>query len=160
MKKVFKRVQTVLGTKHPTTALYENVLNQLPANEQLRLKNDIFLLAFGYWNQLPEYFHQFLINYFTHDRESLLDFVLENTLLGALRYKLSHPQLVIKVFHILERNKKVGRLSYLHLAFVLLISFDYPYKLRTLAEYLRRGDLTAGELLQLAGKIEINGDFD
>ena len=143
MMKVLKRVQSVLGTKRPTVAVF-----------------DIFMLAFGYWNELPAYFREFLVRLFVHDRECLLHFLLEETPLKELRYPLLKPDLVLKLMFILEKNKKTGRISYLHLAFALLVSFRYPYTLRTLAEYLRKQQPVAGDLLQLAGKIQITGDFD
>lgn len=155
-----KRVQSTLGTKRPTVSLFNQVLNNLSTKDQQRLRKDVFHLAFGHWNEIPAYFQKFLVRLFVHDREMLLCFLLEETPLKALRYPLLKPDLVLKLLFILEKNKTNGRISYLHLAFALLISFRYPYKLRTLAEYLRKQQPVAGDLLQLAGIIEITGDFD
>lgn len=160
MKKKLKRIESVLGAKRPTVVLFEKVLNELSAKDQELLKKDVFLLAFSHWEELPSYFRQFLIRFFTHDREILLSFLLEKTPLGDLRFPLVKPELVLKLMYILEKNRTKGRISYLHLAFALLVSFRFPFKLRTLAEYLRRQQPVAGDILQLSGKIEITGDFD
>lgn len=160
MKKSLKRFETVLGTRRPTVQLYEKTVSQLSGNDRQRLRKDLFYLAFCCWEELPGYFRHFLIHLFRHDRELLLSYLLAETPLGELRYSLFNPDLVIKFMHMLEKNKKKERISYLHLAFALLISFRYPYKIRTLAEYLRKKQLVASELLQMAGKIEITGDDD
>lgn len=160
MKKLLLRIQSVLGQPRPTAKRFKEVFNQLPDYEREQLRKDILLLAFAHWSQLPAYFQRFLVDVFKQDRELLLSFLLEETPLGQLRYALFDRDLVLKLFYIVERNKREGRLSFRHLAFVLLLAFDYPYTLRTLAEYLRRQQPLAGEVLQLAGRIEITGDFD
>ncbi|MDD4515978.1 hypothetical protein [Massilibacteroides sp.] len=160
MKKFMLRIQSVMGTKRPSYAVYKQVEKDLSAEQLQNLQRDLFHLAFAYWKSLPNYYRKFLIRVYKHDRESLLIYLLEETPLGELRHSLYKPELVLKLMYMLEKNKKVGRISYLSVAFGLLLSFDYPFKLRTMAEYLRRQQPSAGELLQMAGKIEITGDFD
>jgi len=149
-----------MGVKRPSYVVYQQVEKQLSADELRDLQRDLFHLAFIYWKALPLYYRQFLIRVYTHDRESLLVYLLEETPLGALRHSLYRPDLVLQLMHILERSKPVGRKSFLHLGFGLLLVFDFPFRLRTMAEYLRRQQPTAGDLLQIAGKIEVTGDFD
>ena len=160
METVLKRVLSVLGSPRPTPPLFKEVFNQLQEPKRKRLRKDLFYLAFVHWKELPLFFRKFLIRLFSHDREFLLDYILEDTPLGELRHPLYKPDLVLSLMHILEQNKTTGRISYLHMAFSLLIAFRYPYKIRTLSEYLRTKQPVAGELLQMAGKIEITGDFD
>ncbi|WP_085537624.1 hypothetical protein [Massilibacteroides vaginae] len=160
MKTTLERVFAVLGSSRPTAPLCKEVFNQLSETKRNRLRKDLFFLAFVHWKDLPLFFRRFLVRLFIQDRELLLCYLLEDTPLGELRCPLYKPDLLLTLLHILEKSKVNGRKSYLHLAFSLLIAFRYPYTLRTLAEYLRTKQPVAGELLQLAGLIEITGDFD
>ena len=50
-------------------------------------------LAFGYYDRLPGPFRKFVGAYLKHDRELYIDYLLNSTPLGKLRYTLHNPEL-------------------------------------------------------------------
>lgn len=118
-------------------------------------------LGFGYYDQLPGPFRKFTDAYLKHDRELYIDFLLNHTPLGNLRYTLHNPELLLPLLYVLENADRRGRVMYHQLASSLLLSFSFPYKLETLDNYLCHSQPdadTLSEFLFLMGKVKVGSD--
>ena len=155
MEKELKRLQSLFGVVKPTVALFESEMEKLPLAESAVWRLLVFRLSFGYYARLPLRYKKFVCKYLKHDRLGYTAYLTRHTPLGGLRYRLVHPGLFLKMVHLLACEPENGKISYLHLASCLLLSFDLPNTLRTLAEKLRVCRHAPDELLQLLGKVEI-----
>jgi hypothetical protein len=136
MKETLKRVQMVLGRKKPTITSFRNALKSLSEQEREMLKRDIFNLAFLYWSNLKQYQQDYVETILGHEPEMLLTYLINDTVLGSLRYPVKEPEPFFKFFHIFSKSKMNHKISKRRLAFSLLLIFDIPLKLRSLAEYI------------------------
>lgn len=130
-----------------------------PLRQQYRL--NLCRLAFGYYDQLPGPFRKFTDAYLKHDRELYLDYLLNHTPLGKLRYTLHNPDLFLPLLYVLENADRRGRVMYHQLASSLLLAFSSPYKLETLDNYLCHSQPTADTLndfLLLMGRVKVGSD--
>jgi len=153
------KLQTYWGLKRPTVALYETVIAGLSEKEAEKLRRALFRLAFGYWVELPAYYRKFLVRLYVHDREMLLRLLRHHSPLGSMRYPLLHADLFMKMTHLLQKSEKGKEVSFRHLAFSMLLAFDYPYTINTLSVYLAKKTPDAEEVFMLAGRKILFEDF-
>ena len=135
----------------PTVAIYDEVVKTLSEDGKLKLDRKIFGLAFSYWDELPRYYRVFILRLYKHDRQMFLDLLLKHSPLGKMRYPLTRPKMLIKMFHLLEATERRHKPSNRQLAFSMLLIFDFPYAVTTLAIYLSKKSPNAEEVLMLAG---------
>ena len=132
----------------------------MSARTRERRLNELCSLAFGYYEELPRKYRKFVYLYLRHNRACYVNYLVSHSVLGKFRYTLHNPGLLIPVLHVLENADRRGRMPYSHLASLLLLIFDYPYKLDTLRQYLSR--IPEAELLQdfleLVAQIRILGE--
>jgi hypothetical protein len=161
MKKRIERLEDVFGKKLPSVELFDKILSEMPEKEAIKLRKEMYRFSFNHWNEMSPLHQMFFDKLFTRDRDTFLNFLLNDTPLGILRYELQLPKLLIKVLHLLELPKKgTGkRLSFRHLAFSLSLSFCYNLSLSTLADYLSERNPDTTEILYLAGKIPIEDTY-
>ena len=153
------KLQAYWGFKRPTVAIYETVITGLPEKEAEKLRCALFRLAFGYWAELPAYYRKFLIRLYVHDRDMFLRLLLHHSPLGSMRYPLLYADLFMKMTHLLQKSEKGKKTSFRHLAFSMLLAFDYPYTINTLSVYLARKKPDAEEVFMLAGRKILFEDF-
>jgi hypothetical protein len=161
MKETLKRLQDVFGTKLPTVELFDNILSEMPEKEAAEFRKKVYVLSFSHWNKMTTYHQDFFGKLFVRDRDSFIRFLVKETPLGALRYELQDPKLLIKVLHLLESPKKGKgkRLSYRHLAFSLSLAFEYHLSLSTLADYLSERNPDTKEILYLSGTVLVEDAY-
>lgn len=160
MKKLLKELQLLFGNA-PSPASFDAKLKTFeePLRQQYRLS--LCRLAFGYYDRLPGPFRKFVDAYLKHDRELYIDYLLNSTPLGKLRYTLHNPELFLPLLYVLENADRRGRVMYHQLASSLLLSFSFPHKLETLDNYLchSRPDAdTLNEFLFLMGEVKVKSD--
>ena len=156
MEEIFKRLQVALGTKEPTITSFRNALRTLPEKERESMKRDIFALAFLYWPELAKYQQGYVETILGHEPEMLLTYLIKDTVLGALRYPVKEPESFCKFFHIFSKSKMNHKISTRHLAFSLLLGFDIPLKVRTLAEYIHRKKPDADDVFGFVQRLDID----
>jgi len=139
----------------PTVAIYDEVVKTLSNEEKLKLDRKIFRLAFGYWSDLPRYYRSFLLRLYRHDRQNFLNLLLQHSPLGMMRFPITRPKMLIKMFHLLEATQRGHKPSNRHLAFSMLLAFDFRYAITTMAIYLSTKSPDAEEVLMLAGLKEL-----
>lgn len=159
MEKSIKRINTILGTNRPSVDLLKTTLNQLPEDKAEQLKKDLFYLAFMHWNSLTAYYRKFLFKWLTSDRDVLMYYLINNTILGALRFKPDDPMLLIGLMHILVVSMMVAKNSVRHLTFCLKISFDIPYTSRTLANYILNKIPKPSDILDWISRIKMKDEY-
>ncbi len=160
MGKKLKRLENLFGGKDPEVSLFEKKLSSMSAGTRERRLNELCSLAFGYYEELPRKYRKFVYLYLRYNRACYVNYLVSHSILGKFRYTLHNPALLLPVLHVLENADRRGRISYSHLASLLLLIFDYPYKLSTLRQYLSR--IPEAELLQdfleLVAQIRIQGE--
>ena len=100
MEEIFKRLQVALGAKEPAITSFRNALKTLPEEEIEAMKRDIFTLAFLYWLELAKYQRKFIRSLFFHERQMVLTYLLEKTVLGVIRYPVRDVDSFLKYVHI------------------------------------------------------------
>ena len=104
--------------------MFKSLLENLPEPEQELYKKAAVDTAFCDWENTPPRYRLFLTDLFQHHWQKSLDFLLYKTVIGSLGYELQQPELLRKVFSLLEGKREDGFMpSYLHLSFVLLLVF-------------------------------------
>ena len=121
---MYTKLKELFGTKTPSVRMFKSLLGNLPESEQLIYKKAAVDTAFCDWENTPERYRLFLGDLFQHHWQKTLDYLLNKTVFGLLGYDLQQPELLRKVFSLLEGKKENGFMpSYLHLSFVYLLAF-------------------------------------
>lgn len=153
-------MENLFGGKDPSVLLFEKKLSLMSAKIRERRLNELCSLAFGDYEELPCKYRKFVYLYLRHNRACYVDYLVSRSVLGKFRYSLNNPELLLPVLHVLENAGRSGRISYAHLASLLLLVFDYPYALGTLKQYLSH--VPEAELLhdflELVAEIRIQGE--
>jgi hypothetical protein len=156
MKFTIRRFQSALGGKEPTITSFRNALKTLPEEEREVMKRDLFALAFLHWPELAKYQQDYVKTILGHEPEMLLTYLIENTVLGSLRSPVKEPESFFKFFHIFSKSKMNHKLSIRRLAFSLLLGFDLPLKVRTLAEYIHRKKPDTDDVFGFVQRLDID----
>ncbi|MDL2278136.1 hypothetical protein LJC57_06045 [Parabacteroides sp. OttesenSCG-928-G07] len=155
MKKNLSDLQRLFNGKHPSVKCFLASIRTLPTDKQAHFYRVAYQLAFVAWPQLPKRYRVFLCHLICHDRQRFLDFQRRETVLGLLLHTPNDPQVFIKMFHLLEPYQGRNNPSFNHLSFLLLQSFDIPYKISTLGDKIRTANFYPEELLELLGTAEV-----
>lgn len=153
---MYKDLKALFGTEVPSVRKFKQKLKDLPPEEQHTWRISAYHAAFCNWQDLPASYRKLLSNLIQNDWQGALDFLVNDTVLGTFRYSLQEPELLLKIIAMLEGKKRHYMPSYLHLAFVLLLVFNSPYKVSYLGELLRTRRPDTDELLDIYGRAKIN----
>lgn len=146
---MYTKLKELFGTKTPSVRMFKSLLGNLPESEQLIYKKAAVDTAFCDWENTPERYRLFLGDLFQHHWQKTLDYLLTKTVLGLLGYDLQQPELLRKVFSLLEGKKENGFMpSYLHLSFVYLLAFHENKSVEYFGDLLREG-ITSDDLCEL-----------
>lgn len=127
---------------------------------QNAFRGRIYLLAFSSWTELSGKEQTFIVAVIENDRQAYVDFVVQKTVMGRLRYTLHYPRLLIAMFHLIEAIDRVAGTSLNHLAMSVLISFNFRQKVSSIGDYISKGYPMAEEVLILSGKTKIKDDYN
>ncbi len=158
MKNELKRLQSLFGVASPTVRLFEAQMKSLSPDVRREWEHLICRLAFGYYDNLPKRYEKFIRRYLSHSPDVYLNYLRLHSPMGAFCYPLLHPDLFLKMVHLLETSERKTKISYCHLASSILLAFDFRLKISTLSKYLRTYKHAPEEILKLIGKIEIYED--
>lgn len=132
----------------------------MPAAEREYLVNCIIGLGFTAWTELSPKHKDFIVAVIEHERQPIVDFCIEKTVLGRLRYTLRVPKLFIAMFHLLEAVCRTRQTSLNHLAMAILISFHIRLKVSSLGNYLADQVLDTDEIMVLLGKARVTDVYN
>ncbi|WP_288207352.1 hypothetical protein [uncultured Parabacteroides sp.] len=114
--------------------------------------------AFSEWDIMTVRYQVFLTRLFTRDRQRTLNFLLEYTVLGTLRFDLQQPDIILRFIAQMEKRRPDYKPSLVHLAFSLLLTLSYKGSVEYLGDQLREKWLTAEDLNMLNDKTLITNE--
>lgn len=142
--------------KVPDVDEFNRELDAMSEEGRIRFRKKIYRLAFIVWHALPQKYKEFIVGVIVHDRQAYADFVIEETVIGEMRYPLRYPVLFIRMLHLTEAVDCLAGVSLNGLAMSVEISFRTPWLISTMGDKISRGGSTSEEVLILAGKIKVN----
>lgn len=146
---MYTKLKELFGRKTPSVKMFKSLLDNLPEPEQELYKKAAVDTAFCDWENTPPRYRLFLTDLFQHHWQKSLDFLLYKTVIGSLGYELQQPELLRKVFSLLEGKREDGFMpSYLHLSFVLLLVFHDNKSVEYLGDLLRK-EITSDDFSDL-----------
>lgn len=144
------------GRKMSVKGFYELLEASCPKEEWKKYEVFAYGQALCEWQELPKYYQAFLTNLICHNRQPFLDYLLENTVMSALRYPLQQKEMLRKLVNLMEGNKRDYKPSFEALAFACQLGFKSDLKISTLGDYIRKSKLDTEEILNLCGLVEIH----
>lgn len=141
----------------PSVREFNREIDALPFNERRERLYPIFSIAFSNWYVLNKKCRMFIKKVIEHDRQIWLDFLLERTVIGELRYHPRFPDALLRALKIVEYENRKGKISVNHLSMSMLMVFDYSYRLSTMGDYLRRIKVDVEDGLIFLGIVKIEG---
>lgn len=159
MEEKFQQLQALFGNDKPKVKIFRAKLAKLSKRKQKVILHDTYMLAVGYWNELPTDYQKFLKQLIRNNRQDWLDFLLSNTILGELRYAIQRPELFFAMMRIVELSERTNRVSIEHLSMNTLTVFKFKHKkdslkISTLGEYYQNAMIDVKAVALLIGKYE------
>lgn len=157
MEEKFQQLELLFGRCKPSVKLFRNKLSKLPKRRQPVVLRDTYLLASGYWRELPPHYKCFMKQLIRNNRQDWLDFLHGETILGELRYTIQRPELFYAMMRIIELAERTQRVSVEHLAMNTLTSFKFDkkknfLKISSLGEYYQKAVIDVKKVMLLIGK--------
>lgn len=143
--------------KIPSVSEFNREIDALPSSMRRERLYPIYCIAFSSWSSLNNRCRMFIKRVIEHDRQIWLDFLLERTVIGELRYHTQFPDALLRAVKIVEYENRKGKISVNHLSMSMLMVFDYSYKLSTMGDYLRRIKVDVEDGLIFLGIVKIEG---
>ncbi|MDO4755398.1 MAG: hypothetical protein Q4A54_03570 [Parabacteroides sp.] len=121
----------------PSVCKYNLFLKEMPLAERGIFRNRTFGLAMTEWNGLSVAYRLFLVRLITSERQLFVDYVRQETVLGALLLDLEDRDLLLKVLNLWMYPFKNHKTSYTDLAFSLLLVWNVDLSVKYLADKIR-----------------------
>ncbi|MDH6304364.1 hypothetical protein M2459_001097 [Parabacteroides sp. PF5-5] len=153
-------LRKLLG-RHPSVRRFNALLANCTAEEKQVHYHRIYRLALSKWSSCSKRYQEFFRNFIKHDWQSCLNYIHKETVLGVLGYSLDNPIMFEKMCNLVERKSKNHPVSYNHLAFSLLLSFNLNLKnkrkrnISVLGDQIRTTSFYPEELKLLLGYAHI-----
>lgn len=154
---MYNKLKELFGTAVPSVRMFKSLLKNLPESEQEVYKKAAVSAAFCDWAVLPQYYRDFLTRLFFHDKQKTLDYLLKETVLGSLRYKLHEPKLMQKLFTYVEGNQDDYEPFLIRLSFSMLLAFQIDKSVEYYADMLSQNGLTSDDFTYF---IELRDNWD
>lgn len=145
--------------KVPDVDVFNRELDAMSEEGRMRFREKIYRLGFIIWHALPKKHKEFIVGVIIHDRQAYADFVIEETVIGEMRYPLRYPVLFIRMLHLTEAVECLTGASLNSLAMSVVIAFRTPWLISTMGDKISRGGITSEEALILAGKTKVNDGY-
>lgn len=143
----------------PDVDEFNRNLDTMSAKGRKLFREKIYRLAFLIWHALPQKHRIFIVGVIIHDRQAYADFVIQETVIGYIRYPLRHPTLFIRMLHLTEAVERSASVSLNGLAMSVVICFETPWVISTLGDKISRGGITYEEVLILSGKTNVKDGY-
>jgi hypothetical protein len=147
-----ENLRVLLGNA-PSVKRFNALLAGLSPEERKRHYYHVYYLSMQHWGEYPKKYRKFFADLVCHDWQCFLNYLCQDTVLGVLRCLLDDDDLLIIVFHLLAKNQKKHRVSFNHLAFCALLSFDLGLKISTLSDQIRCKAFYPEEMLELLEEV-------
>lgn len=144
----------LLGAQPAVCSYQKHVNNLLPEEKEVFYK-DTFAVAFSDWRNLSPAYRNFFVRLIKSERQRFIDFVRNDTVLGAFLYDLKDDELFIRILNLLERPEKKRKTSYTNLTFAVQLGFNINLKLKSLSDKIRYARAETDDLYELFEKITI-----
>lgn len=146
---------TQLGVQ-PTVQHFREIVMNLSSEERTDFMKDLFGLAFSEWRNLTVIYRKFLIALIKGERQSFIEFVRKDTILGELLYDLKDEEMFIRILNLLELPCKKHKTFYTGLAFSLLLGLNIDLKVKSLSDKIRYAKADTDDLYELFEKIMLD----
>lgn len=159
MEEKFQQLQALFGKEKPNVKVFRSKLAKLPKRRQSVVLRDTYLLALGYWKELPRDYRRFLMQLISNNRQDWLGFLHGETILGELRYTIQRPKLFFAMMRIIELSERTHRVSIEHLSMNALTNFKFKnkkdsLKISSLGEYFQKALVDVKVVMLLIGKFK------
>ena len=144
----------LLGAQPAVCSYQKHVNNLLPEEKEVFYK-DTFAVAFSDWRNLSLAYRNFFVCLIKSERQRFINFVRNETVLGAFLYDLKDDELFIRILNLLERPEKKRKTSYTNLTFAVQLGFNIKLKLKSLSDKIRYAKAETDDLYELFEKITI-----
>mgnify|MGYP006866382892 FL=1 len=144
----------LLGAQPAVCSYQKHVNNLLPEEKEVFYK-DTFAVAFSDWRNLSLAYRNFFVRLIKSERQRFINFVRNETVLGAFLYDLKDDELFIRILNLLERPEKKRKTSYTNLTFAVQLGFNIKLKLKSLSDKIRYAKAETDDLYELFEKITI-----
>ncbi|WP_106830647.1 hypothetical protein [Parabacteroides pacaensis] len=140
----------------PSVKRFYELLSERTDEERGAYLEFAYREALSNWDGQNERYHTFFERLVVHDRQPFLNYLLNHTILGGLRYDLQEPELMQKLLHVMEQSLRDDKTSSVSLAFSYQLCFVCALKLSTLTKYIRTSRMDTDEILELFRRVEIH----
>lgn len=159
MEEKFQQLQKLFGRSKPNVKEFREKLAKLSKRKRPIVLRDTYLLALGYWKELPRDYRRFLKQLISNNRQDWLDFLHGETILGELRYTIQRPKLFYAMMRIIELSECLHHISIKHLSMSTLIGFNFnnkkkSLKVESLSGYFSKAVINVKSVMLLIGKYD------
>lgn len=155
---MYDTLKVLFGRKKPSVRKFETLLSDLPPVRRLYFRQLAYKVALCEWDYLTVDYQTFLTDFLTRDWQRSVDYLLEHTVLGELRFELQEPDIIQRFIGLMEGRAFDHEASFVHLAFSLRLAFSYPYDIEYFGDKLRSKTLTATDLNMLNNKTPVTNE--
>lgn len=155
---MYEDLKALFEGKVPSVRKFVRKLSELPDPMQSFYYKAAYDTAFTEWDSVNKSYRTFLSNLLLHDKQRTLDYLRKHTVLGTLVYVLQEPEVLRRLIATFEGKRNGYMPSYCHLAFCLLLVFDYSETIDYLSDKLRIQLSTTDDLCYLMDLISLNNE--
>lgn len=119
---MYDTLKSLFGRKKPSVSKFEIILSELPPVRRLYYRQLAYKVALCEWDYLTVDYKTFLTNFITRDWQRSVDYLLEHTALGELRFDLQEPDIIQRFIGLTEGGHSGMRLP----LSIWLSRFVYP----------------------------------
>lgn len=155
---MYEDLKALFGGEVPSVRKFTRKLSELTASMQAFYYKAAYNTAFTEWDSVNKSYRAFLSNLLLHDKQQTVDYLRKHTVLGTFVYVLREPEVLRRLMATLEGKRNDYMPSYYHLAFCLLLVFDYPETIDYMSDKLRMQLSTTDDLCYLIDLILLNNE--
>lgn len=143
---MYEDLKKLFGSKTPSVRQFKAKLKKLSEEEQCFYRKAALEAAFLDWENMPPRYQEFMTDLFTHRWQKTLDYLLQSTVMGSLRFESLDPVLLQQVVTLIDGKQESGYMpSFPHLAFVFMLAFKVNYSIKHFCKLLRENKLTEND---------------
>lgn len=143
---MYEDLKKLFGSKTPSVRQFKAKLKKLSEEEQCFYRKAALEAAFLDWENMPPRYQEFMTDLFTHRWQKTLDYLLQSTVMGSLRFESLDPVLLQQVVTLIDGKQESGYMpSFPHLAFVFMLAIKVNYSVKHFCKLLRENKLTEND---------------
>lgn len=151
---MYEDLKKLFGDETPSVSLFKRKLKKLCKEEQAFYRKAALSAAFFEWESLTPRYQEFITRLFKHKWQKTLDYLLQSTVMGSLRFQPIDPELLQQVITLVEGKQENGyKPSYPELAFAFLLAFKVDYSVKYFTRLLRENKLLEDDFWYLVERV-------